>query len=593
MAPSLVLTGCVLLSLSQLTQANLRASFPFSEAELDVGRPARQGNQQNSVDFNSVAKAGKQCIDKVTVQEETEYDEEYRCEHSYNKRCTTSYTTVYEAQQEEECEENFQKDCFIEYAKTADRVEVEVCVEPLVKDCSVPGPETCSTEYQTECETVQERHQVEDDVAECQQQLESKCEEEVSGYTTSQQCSDWPVQRCSVSKKPVLKLSPHTSCRKVAVELCGPSTCPVVPGPQECRTITKTIAGEKPEEQCSLEPKRSCKHVTKLVPQLKPRESCTDVPKEVCVRSQTNPRKVQKPVLKRWCYSPTKESGLPPPQSPPAIPSVEEASLSNAQQCPESCIEAQRLGICEPGCNEYASVCGTRPCQPTTTTTQPPPSCPSFCRPENQAPGQCNPSCNQYSSLCGTRPCQPPTTTTTPPAPTCPARCQPSYQAPGSCDPSCNDYANICGTRPCQPTTTPAPPQCPSACRPGFQSNGRCEPQCDVALCGYDPDCDPPPLSPPEPTEAPLGYLPPPPEYGRSGSLNTKQQNRRPLNSSLSLPRRPKFSRKQSSRFGGARARTTSQKLKQRPRGERENTSPVRNNWDLYLRTGIIQRKTG
>ena len=34
-------------------------------------------------------------------------------------------------------------------------------------------------------------------------------------------------------------------------------------------TSQVTIAGEKPEEACSLEPQRVCKHVTKLVPQLK------------------------------------------------------------------------------------------------------------------------------------------------------------------------------------------------------------------------------------------------------------------------------------------------------------------------------------
>ena len=62
----------------------------------------------------------------------------------------------------------------------------------------------------------------------------------------------------------------------------------------------RTIPGEKPEEQCSLEPQRQRKHVTKLLPPLKPQESCTDVPKEVFTRSQTNPRKVQKPVLKKW-----------------------------------------------------------------------------------------------------------------------------------------------------------------------------------------------------------------------------------------------------------------------------------------------------
>ena len=37
------------------------------------------------------------------------------CNHSYDKRCHTTYVTNYEAQQEEECEENFQKTCFIHY----------------------------------------------------------------------------------------------------------------------------------------------------------------------------------------------------------------------------------------------------------------------------------------------------------------------------------------------------------------------------------------------------------------------------------------------------------------------------------------------
>ena len=65
-----------------------------------------------------------------------------------------------------------------------------------------------------------------------------------------------------------------------------------------------------PEETCNLEPQRQCKHVTKLVPLLKPVEECVDIPKEVCSRSRTNPRKVQKPVVKKWCYVPTAQSGL-------------------------------------------------------------------------------------------------------------------------------------------------------------------------------------------------------------------------------------------------------------------------------------------
>jgi len=55
-----------------------------------------------------------------------------------------------------------------------------------------------------------------------------------------------------------------------------------------------------PEETCNLEPQRQCKHVTKLVPHLSPKEECVDIPKEVCSRSRKNPRKVQKPVVKKW-----------------------------------------------------------------------------------------------------------------------------------------------------------------------------------------------------------------------------------------------------------------------------------------------------
>ena len=46
------------------------------------------------------------------------------------------------------------------------------------------------------------------------------------------------------------------------------------------------------------------------MPVLKPAEECVDIPKEVCSRSRINPRKERIPVLKKWCYVPTEESGL-------------------------------------------------------------------------------------------------------------------------------------------------------------------------------------------------------------------------------------------------------------------------------------------
>ena len=81
-------------------------------------------------------------------------------------------------------------------------------------------------------------------------------------------------------------------------------------GPLECYDKVQTVVQDAPKEQCSLEPQRTCKHVTKLVPKLEPIEECVDVPKEVCTRSRTNPRKVKRPVVKKWCYVPSEESGL-------------------------------------------------------------------------------------------------------------------------------------------------------------------------------------------------------------------------------------------------------------------------------------------
>ena len=62
---------------------------------------------------------GKRCIDKVEMVEETEYDDVVLCDHSYDKRCHTTYVTNYDSQQEEECEENFRKTCFIEYEQVS------------------------------------------------------------------------------------------------------------------------------------------------------------------------------------------------------------------------------------------------------------------------------------------------------------------------------------------------------------------------------------------------------------------------------------------------------------------------------------------
>merc|ERR1711937_291395 len=102
---------------------NLQNTFPFNQGGADhahghhehdhseahhvvEARPARQGGDDASVSFADVAAAspgsdGKRCIDKVEMVEEIEYDDVVQCDHSYDKRCHTTYVTNYESQQEE------------------------------------------------------------------------------------------------------------------------------------------------------------------------------------------------------------------------------------------------------------------------------------------------------------------------------------------------------------------------------------------------------------------------------------------------------------------------------------------------------------
>jgi len=246
----------------------------------------------------------------VMMVEETVFDEVVTCDHSYDRRCHQSYITTYEAHQEEECEENFRKICYIDYEEQAYDEVVEVCHTPLVKDCNTPGPEVCKTEYETWCMTNQRVHEVDDDVPDCKTEVMKKCKEVTQGYQTKEECDEWPVQRCSLTKQKVRKYTPETTCKPEPREVCAPAGCAMINGPIQCRNETKTIVVERPVETCDIEPVRNCRHVTKQVPRLVPKEECVEVPKEVCARSKTNPTKKKRPIIKNWCYTPTKESGL-------------------------------------------------------------------------------------------------------------------------------------------------------------------------------------------------------------------------------------------------------------------------------------------
>lgn len=268
--------------------------------------------QTQNVDFKSVVDAAeeKKCVEKVVLEEQTEWDQEIQCHHRYRQHCYKSYITAFNPIQEEECNDNYKKNCYIQYGIDAHNQTVRICKKPLVKDCDVQGEELCTTHYQSECWTQNIRKEVSDDIPECLPVVEQKCVNVTEGYTTSQQCSDVTRLQCNIKKQTKYKYQPVTECKLEPVEICAPAGCGVKEGEEICYDRKIVVVYDKPEETCNLESFKTCQFVTKLVPHLKDKDQCVDIPLEICVRYDTNPHTVSTPVVNIWCYKPSKQSGL-------------------------------------------------------------------------------------------------------------------------------------------------------------------------------------------------------------------------------------------------------------------------------------------
>ena len=65
-------------------------------------------------------------------------------------------------------------------------------------------------------------HNVTDQVPVCVTMNKTKCQPETVGLVTQERCEVWPVQRCSVEDRQVVKTTPETKCQKVGRKMCPP-----------------------------------------------------------------------------------------------------------------------------------------------------------------------------------------------------------------------------------------------------------------------------------------------------------------------------------------------------------------------------------
>eukprot|EP00095_Tigriopus_kingsejongensis_P009793 maker-scaffold2076_size21391-snap-gene-0.6 protein:Tk09793 transcript:maker-scaffold2076_size21391-snap-gene-0.6-mRNA-1 annotation:"hypothetical protein" len=151
------------------------------------------------------------------------------------------------------------------------------------------GEETCSTEFETICETTFHEARVEDDVAVC----------EMVNLPNGQ----GQRHQCRIEQVASTKLIPETDCHQKNMTVCGSESCPIVKGERVCVDELKTFVEEVPKERCHLNPKKTCNEVNKVIPKLELTTECIDVPKELCETIQVEAERVQVQVNRTVCIT--------------------------------------------------------------------------------------------------------------------------------------------------------------------------------------------------------------------------------------------------------------------------------------------------
>jgi len=302
-------------NLPEEKESNIRKVSAKTDDALEDG--------DNTVDDTSDDDDDTVCVKKVMQISETVYEDRIVCHHTVSEKCHHTFLTDYVPTLEKHCQNSYHKKCSIIYKPEVHSETVSVCNEPLQKHCSntTVGEVICSTYYETRCQTRYKEHQVEEDKPVCKIVTERKCKNVqsigASGHAKQQEftlgmgetganyqeCTDWPVKKCTLEKTVVTKSNPETSCRKISRNICAPSNCVVKKGEKICRDETQNTVSNTPTESCYLEPQEDCKMETVLVPRLVQKPRCVKVPREVCVNTRGNPRKILKPIVKEWCYS--------------------------------------------------------------------------------------------------------------------------------------------------------------------------------------------------------------------------------------------------------------------------------------------------
>ena len=78
-----------------------------------------------------------------------------------------------------------------------------------------------------------------------------------------------------------------------------------------------------------------------LICSLRAQENCVQVPKEVCSRMRRNPRIIKRPIVKKWCFTPSAEDEDEEPIDLTAFEGSGEEAIETQQPEEEGDMDAQ------------------------------------------------------------------------------------------------------------------------------------------------------------------------------------------------------------------------------------------------------------
>jgi len=189
------------------------------------------------------------------------------------------------------CTTVYMRECAIKMTEAWIPKMVNQCTKsPQSVGCERGGRKLCRVDYRTTCSSRLEYQQVEEDFPECRREKVSSCQDKVDTEDDSERnnlvspsssnCRQVEVTRCQIQRRTVRKAKPVTRCQRLPTSLCAKRKCKQES--TQCIRRVKMYREQRPEETCTLRPRRMCKGA-----------GCRTVVRKLCRPSPPGTKEIQ------------------------------------------------------------------------------------------------------------------------------------------------------------------------------------------------------------------------------------------------------------------------------------------------------------